>query len=353
MPTALLTPTDTLANEHVGFHSLEAASTVALDGFTIRDDYGAVVRNYLRENTVLWQLIPKEEAGSDPVTEMQEGPEPEAGFISKIDLNPPETPSDLPAHFPLGTGQNIKAMGGLIKLGHYAQSLYDAQRRPYGDIVARKTNRLLIKTVKTMERGLITGNAANDPLSFNGLSVQIATGHTFNCDVTLGDSVVKKLRGIVRLSINDEDILRGVTHIFCTGLGLEVIEEEVDAKLDYTNLESIRPGLRVPSIITQAGIIPIIPSPYIQDSDNGADKDEVHYWLVDINTLMWKGIYPKGGLRTFDPQVFDVSNYNSNATPYLLEKRMCLAYGTLLVAQAGQGVWKLTAKIPSGKVGGI
>ncbi len=330
-----------------------SASAVALDGFTVRQDYSSVVRNYLREEVIFWNLLDKEAAESDPVTQLREGPEPAAGFISKIDLNPPESASDLPAHQYSDAGQGIKAFGGVIKTGHYAQSLYDQQGRPYGDIVSRKTEKLIIKTAKTIEKALFVGDAATNPLAFNGLSKQMRVANAYTCNVTTGDSVVKKLRGIVRLAVNDEEIMRGITHIFCTGLGLELIEEEVDTKLEYQNLETIRPGLKVPSIITQGGIIPIIPTPYINDTDGGAGTDTVHYWLVDMNSLKWKGVYPKGGQRTFDPQIFDASIFTGSAPPYLLEKRMCLAYGTLYVDNLGEGVYKLSATVPSGTVGNI
>jgi len=338
--------------EDIGFQSVQAMA-VEIDGFTFRQDFMSVVKNYLREEMTFWPLIPKEAAEADQVQELYEGTAPAAGFMSKIDLNPPENPTDLPAHNLTGLPQGIKAMGGVVKFGHYARSLYAQQGAQFGDIVSRKTKRLIISTAKTIERALFVGNATANPLEFNGIDQQMPNSHKYVCDVTLGDSVVKKLRALVRLATSDSNILRTPTHIFCSGLALELIEEELDAKLEYHNLENIRPGFRVPAIITQAGIIPIIPSPYITDTDGGAGKDSVTFYLMDMNSLSWKGVYPTGGARSFEPQIFEVSQYTTSATPYLVEKRLCLIYGTLFAGNAGDGIYRLTAMIPSGRVGSI
>lgn len=343
---------NTLALDDVGFHEIEAMAT-ALDGFTVRNDYQSVVKNYMREEMTFWPLLPKIPAEADPVQELTEGPEPTSGFMSKIDLNPPENASDLLAHAPIGTPQGIKAAGGVIKIGHYARSLYRQQNQPYGNIIGRKTEKLIISTCRSVEQALFTGDATTNPLQFNGLYNQMATANRYTASVVDGDSVVKKLRGIARLASSDPLLLNSVDTIFTSGLGVELIEEEVDTKLEYHNLESIRPGLRVPAIITQSGTIPIIPTPYIQDTDGGAGNDTVYYYLVNMKSLTWKGVYPDGGDRTFDPQIFEVGQYTASATPYLLDKRLCLIYGTLHAENAGRGIYRLAVTVPPGRVGGI
>ncbi|MGB3203658.1 MAG: hypothetical protein WBB28_01580 [Crinalium sp.] len=338
--------------DDIGFQPIEAASE-ALDGFTVRWDYLGVIKNYMRETMILWPMLPKEQAESDPVQELAEGPEPLSGFVDKIGLAPPENPEDLLAHHP-GIPQPVKAVGGVVRFGHYARSLYAQQGKPFGELVARRTTRMLIKTLKTLEKALFTGNSSINPLEFNGIDRQMNPANIYPADLTTGDSIVRKLRGIVRLAMDDPDILKNITHIYCSGLALNILENEVDAKLEYHNLDMIRPGLRVPAIVTQAGIIPILPSPFVPNikGRNGA-KDIIRFYLLDTSSLVWKGVYPEGGQRTFEPQIFEVSTFNNSAVPYLLDKRMALAYGTLYLGNAGMNVYRLDCAVPNGTIGSI
>lgn len=337
-----------------GFYDIQAAAT-ALDGSIVMSDFNKVVSNYLRQTTVLWPLLRKEPAEADVVREIAIDSQPLTGFFSKIDLNPPEGLMD--AHNLTDPGQAVKAGGGAFRVGNYWQSLYEQQGRPYGDIYNDQTTALIRSTGRTLESALFVGNATTNPLQFNGLGQQMAAGHAFTADTTANDSVIDKIQGICNLAIDDPVRLGAVTHIFTSALGLRLIQREAQQQVQYVDLENIRVGLRVPGIITQASKqgepTPIITSPYIRDIDNGANPDEVVYWILDMESIVWKGVYPHGGERTFEPQVFDVSTYTGSAYPYLLEKRFCLFYGTLYCRDRGRGVWKLTVKVPSGMVGGI
>ncbi|MFQ3629188.1 MAG: hypothetical protein SNJ81_16630 [Cyanobacteriota bacterium] len=351
-----------IALETGGFHAEIAAAAQNLDGFTVREDYMAVIGEYIRKKLILWPLLPKEPAESDLVREILEGPEPNAGFFNKTSMNPPENATNSPIPNDLSdTGQQVKAVGGVINIGHYSRSLWAQQGRPYGtnvDQLTAKTERLLSSTAKILERTIVTGNATENPLEFNGFQQQMAAGQTRMADITDGDSVVKKLRSVVRLAISNENILQGITHIICSPLGLQLIEEEIDTKLDYVNLDEVTPGLRVPGIITQGDQqgrpTPIITSPYILDEDGGTNPDIVDFWLVDMNQLVWKGVRPAGGATSgadsFNPQVFELTN---TAAPYLVEKRICIAYGTLYAKNRGRGIWRLRVTVPTGTVGSI
>lgn len=361
MVTSFATNRD-LVIETGGFHSEVQASALNLDGFTVRDDFMPVIGDYIRKNLVLWPLIPKEAAEADLIREILEGPEPNAGFFDKLAMNPPENATNSPTPNDLGDlGQQVKAVGGVINIGHYARSLWQQQGRPFGtnpDQLTAKTERLLSSTAKVLERGIITGNSTSNSLQFNGLQQQIAAGQTYTANITTGDSVIKKIRGVARLALSNENILQGITHIITSPLGLQLIEDETDIKLDYVNLSEINPGLSVPGIITQGvnqgGSTPIITSPYLLDTDGGVAADTVDYWMVDINQLVWKGVRPVGGPSagrdSFNPQVFEMS---STVPPYLVEKRVCIVYGTLYAKNRGRGIWRLRVTVPSGTVGSI
>ena len=343
-------------SESPGFQPIQATAATLLDGFVVRQDFSSTIQRYLRRETVMWQLIRKRPAEAEIVKDPREGQFPDAGFVDKIGLNPPENDTDQPSYLDLtDPGQEVKAMGGVIKFGHFARSLYDQQGRPYGETISDRTDKLMVRIARSLEEALFVGDVATNPLSFNGISKQMAIGHNFTADTNAGDSVITKLRRIVRLATSDVNILRKITHIWCSGLALEVIEEEIGNSVEYLHQSEVVPGLQVPSIMTQVGRIPIVATPYILDLAGGSSDtfDTVYYYLIDMDCMVWKGIYPQGGQQTFAPQIFDVSQYTNTATPYLLEKRMALMYGTLYVENRGEGIYKLAAKIPKGRVGQI
>lgn len=342
--------------EHFGYQDVQAAAT-AMDGFTVRNDFMTTVQRYIRRETVLWQLLRKRPAEADVVKEPREGPLPTAGFISKQAIAPPENPTGF-QHLDLSDpGQEVKSIGGLIQFSHYIRSLYDQQSKPWGDVIADRTEKLILSMARNLEFGLFTGDSAVNPLQFNGIEKQMPlAGHRFTCNLTgsTPDSLVQKLRRIVRLAINDDYHMRKITHIFTSGLGLEKIEEEVGNSLSYHNLIEIVPGVTVPAIVTQAGRIPIIPSPFIRDiAGVGGAPDTVKFYLFDINSMEWRGVIPQGGSQTYEPQLFDVTQFTGSSVPYLLEKRMGIIYGTLYIHDRAESVYMLDATVSAGSVGTI
>lgn len=350
--------------ESYGFTSQIQAEATDMDGFTIRNDFMPAIREFIRKELFFWPLlVQKEPAEGDLIREAREVDLPPTGFFNKHNFSGLlEHEPDYPSSDTEDPGQVVKAGGALFKVGHYAKSLYIQQGRQFGDVIAKKTTNLIQSTAKTLERTLFTGNTRNNHLEFNGIGAQMAPGHAFTCDIRppQSDSIVRKLRGIVRLAMNHPDITRSVTHIFTSGLGLQLIEDETDNKLIYTNRDEIRPGLKVAEISTQAGNLPIINSPFLTDANGGGDlstgvgqPDIVTFWLIDINQILWKGVYPDGGTKTFDPQIFEVSTYTDATMQYLVEKRLCLFYGTLYCTNRGEGIWRLDVTVPAGTVGSI
>lgn len=347
------------ALENFGFQdymTLQAEAT-HLDGFVVRQDFNNDIGRYLRnsDDVRLWPLLKKKPAEADLNREAVEDADPASGFVSKTNPTPPETSTSFAPYDLTDPGQQNKALGGIISVGHYATSLWEQQGKPYGPQLAEKTNKLISSMCKKLERALFKGNATNNPLEFNGLEAQMKPDHRFYADMIAGDRISQKLRSVTRLAVSDENVLRGVTHIFCSALGVELLEDQTESQLEYSNLDRVTPGLRVPSIVTARGVTPLVDSPFLRDTpstESGEPHDWVHYYLLDINSLCWRGVIPKGGEGgKYEPQIFDVSRYQSGN--YLVEKRMGLMYGTLHALNRGEGIWKLSLKVPAGTIGGI
>jgi hypothetical protein len=360
----MVTVTSPKKLENFGFQSIEhlQAEATLNDGFAVRDDFHSEIGRYIRssDDVRLWPLIRKMPAEADLTREIVEADDPAVGFMAKNTLAAVETPTDYTVLNLTDPGQQNKALGGVINVGYYSLSLWEQQGKPYGPQLAMKTEKAMSACIKSLERALFRGDATANPLEFNGLEKQMAAGHAFEADVSQGHKIAKKLRGMARLAVSDENILRGVTHIFCSALGVELIEEQTESQLQYQNLDKVSPGLKVPSIITQRGVTPLIDSPFVRDTaadpDAGRNYDLIHYWLLDLDQITWRGVIPKGGTaNNFNPQMFDVTRYAYHAgqESYMVEKRLILQFGTLFVGNRGQGIWKLSVKVPAGTIGSI
>lgn len=325
--------------------------------YTVQQDYDPEIEDILRKETMMWQLITsKKPANAAIVRKIKKANRPTIGFVNRGDLSGVYDNPNLPPSKDLSDpGQEVKALAGSIQFEHFGRSLADQQGRPYGDEVAEETNDMLINAARFLEMSLFTGDAdAAGGLEFNGIDKQTPTSpsnnHVFTANITTAtpDSIVDKLNEIVVRATNDRNVLRRITHIFCTGAASLKIRDEVGQQHLYENRQEINAGIRVPGIVTPNGILPIITSPYINDLDGGAGNDVCRFYLIDIDSLEWRGVYPFGGVKTFQPQLFDITN-TINGLP-LVEKRMCLMYGTLYAKNGGEGIYRLDVTVPPGSV---
>lgn len=348
--------------EGFGFQSVEAAQNILqtmiqanatnYGGFTVREDFEDTIIRYLRKETILWQMLRKRPAGAAVVKKIREGSLAQVGFVNRSNLSnsfmndPQRTANDLS-----DPGQEVKAIAGCVEFGHFDRSLHEQQNKPFNDVVSDDTNNLLVSIARTIEMGLFLGDATADPMQFNGIDKQMAPyGHVFEIDLTgvEPDDITQKLCEIVVRATTDRNILRRISHIFCSGAGTVQLTNEVGQAILYQNQTEIVPGVKVPAIMTQNGTTPIVPTPYIQDLDGGAGPDIIRFYLIDLDSLEWRGVYPLGGEKVFEPQMFDVTQFLS--TVPMLEKRLGLIYGTLYANNRGEGIYRLDVKVPSGTV---
>ena len=339
---------------------MQAAAT-QVGRYTVQQDFDPEIEDILRKETVLWRLITQKKPANAPIVKkLSKQNRPTVGFVDKNNLTAVfSNPSQLPSLSLADPGQEVKALGGSIEFQHFGRSMADQQNRPYGDEVAEETNDLLINCARFLEMSLFTGNATSSQLQFNGIDQQTLAEHIFSIDTATATpaKVVDKLNEICVRASTDRNRMRRITHIICTGAGNLLIRDEVGQNLLYHNLQEVVAGINVPGIVTANGIIPIITTPYLNDlkgATTGTDdqrKDTCRFYLIDIDCLEWRGVYPFGGQKTFEPQIFDISN-TINGLP-LVEKRMVLMYGTLYAKNGGEGIYRLDVKVPANTVWNI
>jgi hypothetical protein len=329
--------------------ALLEASATTLGGFTINQNFDPEIEDILRSETVFWQLLPKRAAQAPIVQKIKKTTRPQVGFIDKMNLTGSTmTPHANTALDLTDPGEEVKAIAGRIQFNHFPRSMANQQGNPYLDEIAEETNDLIVSCARKIEMGLFRGNKTTDPLQFSGLDAFCRVDHTFTANITTAtpDRIADKLNEICMRATTDRDVIRRVTHIFCSGAGSLFLQREIDDRMLYQNLMEVTPGVKVPGIVTSNGVIPIIVSPYVTDVDGGAGTDTLTFYALDMQTLEWNGVFPYGGSRKYDPQIFDISN-TINGMP-LVEERFVLLYGCLYPRFSAEGIWKLNVTAPSG-----
>jgi len=347
----------------VGFQTVESTQQFLIQGeatnvggFTVNQDFDPEVEMYLRKNTILWQLIQnKLPANAPTVKKIQEGALPNVGFINRGSLAaakvaPLQNTQTATQNDLSDPGQEVKAIAGTIQFNHFGRSMSEQQGMPYINTVAEETRDLLVAMAREIEMNLFKGDATVNPLSFNGLDKLMHSGNIVTCDVTDADpdNLTEVINRTITRATTDRDIMRRITHIFCTGAGSLQVQKEVGQALFYQNQSEITPGFKVPGIMTSNGMIPIVNTPYINDLDGGAGSDIMRIYLVDLDSIEWRGVYPHGGKETLEPQIFDITQF-VNGDP-LVEQRMALIYGTPYAKSRGRGIWRVDCAVEPGTV---
>lgn len=348
----------------VGFKTIEEtqkflvqAEATNVGGFTVNQNFDPEVEMYIRRETVLWQLIKNKLPAEAPIVKkIREGALPTVGAVSRGNLsaakNAPLLNSETATQNDLGDpGQEVKAVAGTIQFNHFGRSMSEQQGRPYGNQVAQETRDLLVAMARYLEMSLFIGDATANPLEFNGLDHLLPGSNVVTIDLT-DDQNPQRLTDTINRTItratSDRTIMRKITHAFCTGAGSLQVQSEVGQAVFYSNVSEVVPGFKVPGIMTSNGMIPIVNTPYINDSDGGAGNDVIRTYLVDIDSLEWRGVRPYGGEDSYEPQIFDITQF-INGNP-LVEQRMALIYGTLYGKNRGNGIWRIDATVPPGSV---
>lgn len=331
------------------FNGMVQAAATNMGRFTVRQDFMPEIGDYLYRNAPCWNRLRKEAADTDVIKEIRQTALPQTGFISKQNLNSgPMQPAGNRNNL-ADPGQEIKAVSGFVDWSHYNRSLYEQQGRPFGDQVAKDTNDLIDAATMSLEQCFFSGNATTNPLEFNGIARQMPAGHVLTANYTGAepDNIGQKLCEVVTRAISSRRTRRRITDIWVSGSGWNLLQKEIEDRRLVTQTVELVPGIQVPAIMTPSGRVPITMTPWLDDTP-GADVDDpctLHFYLVDINSLVWKGVVPYGGKNTFNPQIFEVSTQAQN-TVTLTEQRMVLAYGTLYAMNLGDGIWRLDVTAP-------
>lgn len=338
--------------------AIQAAAT-NYGAFTVRDDFMPEIGDYLYEGNPLWTLLRKEEAEADLVREMLYTARPKGGFVNKNGLTEAavEDNKNFNSVDLTDPGQTVKAYANSIEWSHYARSLHAQQGRPYQDAVTKDTNGMIVDAKMDLEQTLISGDATDNPLAFNGIVNQMPDDAEHKLAATIlgadPDSIGQKLaESITRITVQRRK-RRRVQMIMCSGAGFNALQKEVEEKRLYIQTVEVIPGLQVPGIMTPTGVVPLVMSPHFDDTPpvtgTNPEPGKLHYWLLDMDKLCWKGVIPFGGVAgNYDHQLFEVTQFTQGE--YLIERRLLLQYGTLYAMDRGDGIFRLSVDAPDNMI---
>lgn len=328
--------------------SMIQAGAGNLGGFAVRQDYLPLIGDYRVKETEFWKRIKNKFPAASPIIqEMISSSLPTVAFAPRGNLE--AVPTQPPISLGYGPGQEVKAIVGRIHCEHFAMSMVHQQNNAYGDQMSIDTHNLILSAMRFLERSLFTGDARLNQLAFNGMVAQMPAENIFEADITSDnpDAIHDKIDDICSRSAYRPNSLiqHRPTQIFCSGAGNRLINKEIKQLQLFQNVKEIIPGVKVPAISTTAGLVEIVPSVYLQDKSE-EDADIISYYIVDMNNFAWFGVYPFGGERKFEPQIFDLSHV-VNGLPTLRE-RMIILYGTPKAMDEGRGIFRLDVKAPRG-----
>ena len=326
-----------------------AATASNLNGGTVRDDYSEYIARRLRTDAnafPLVNLIERRQAKNETIQDLREGGLPGSQFTDRNSISTaarPLTEGDMDLD---GPRQPIKVISGVIQSDFLARSVAESQGLPYGDSFAEKTDKLTLSALHLWEKSLITGDAEENPLSFNGLIKQMTVEGVDNIHSadSQTDSVLMKLRRLA-IRMTQDPVDNFVPSVLITdGDGYQLIEEEVHSQSSYTlPLRELVPGFHVSAIMTGAGEIPIVISRHLFDPTTTT----VPFIMLDRNHFSWRGLFPAGGARDYNPQIFDFSPYTADGDAAMLQKRLLILAGTPYLAYP-QAAFRLDVTVPAG-----
>lgn len=161
---------------------------------------------------------------------------------------------------------------------------------------------------------LWTGSVDDDALEYDGL-LELITG---TCSIGVGESIIDGIRTKVATMVANKAYHIRPTAIYIDPVLLDIVQQEIKnapttmKDLAGRELEVI-PGVIVPAISTAAGILPLIPEPYLESATSGGNT-LYKFAIVTENLIEYHYV------TTAAPRVFKLGLLEDLAGTYVIIK---------------------------------
>lgn len=254
-------------------------------GALVVDDFQREITDALRRNSVLDGRIEYVPATGDISTYYEQNTI--NGGESVDPRNPSATPSSNPR---TPHGVKMKATTNQVNFGHY-ETLMNQQQNHFPELKAKDLNDMLngigLHHGKMLWRGTDTNLVIPTTLQYVGIAKQIT--NTFS--VALAASIVSAICAKVAAMIASEIYALMPTAIYIHPLAHHyLVEEEKLAAFNSTYIsnmtKTVVAGLEVPAIQTAAGVLPLIPEPFMPSTVNATRPENTNYGFAIVTEPM-------------------------------------------------------------------
>ncbi|ANY70417.1 hypothetical protein BBD42_30905 [Paenibacillus sp. BIHB 4019] len=287
-------------NSRVGeaqFVDIAAAVQFQGPGALITDDFQKEITDSLRRNSVLEGRLNYTPATGDFSTYFEQNTINGGAFVN------PRSPSATPtSNVRTPHSLKVKALTNQTNFTHYDVTL-GAQQGNFTELQSKDLNDMLngisLAHGKALWRGSDSSLAVPTTLEYVGLAKQIT--NTFA--VSPAASIVASIRAKVAAMVSSELYALMPTAIYIHPIGHHYLEQEQEASgNNQTQISNLRKtvvaGLEVMSIMTAAGVLPIIPEPFMPSAVNATTASNTDYGIailtepmVEYHYVGEKGIY--------------------------------------------------------------
>jgi hypothetical protein len=264
---------------------LAAAAQIIAPGSIVVDEYQKEITDAMKRNSILDGRINYVPATGD-FTAYFEQTELNGGAFT--DPRNPTSTATSNARVPRSA--KVKALTNATNFGHYDITL-GQQQGNFTELQAKDVNDMINGITLAHGKGLWRGNdtALATPTTFQYVGLQKQITNTF--EILPDASIIAGIRAKVAAMVGSEKFELRPTAIYIDPIAHYYLEEEErEAANNNTQIaglsKTVVAGLEVRAVMTSAGILPIIPEPFITSSVNSADATKTDYGIVIVTEPM-------------------------------------------------------------------
>lgn len=277
-------------------------------GAILLPQFDTNIMDMMRQRGALGQRIKTRPATGDPTRWLEVSAKSGGAFVDKRAIaGAVGTTTRAEFYTP------IKALFSKATFGIFDVEV-NSQQGNFPNLVAQEINDRIEDVLVLEDGALWTGNVVTSALQYDGILKQI----TDTVLIDVGASIVDGIRTKIAAMVANKDYRIRPTAIYMDPVLMDILQQEIKnnpttiRELTGRELEVI-PGVTVPAISTAAGILPIIPEPYLE-STVAAGITSYKFAIVTENLIEYHYV------TTAAPRMFKLGLLEDLAGTYVIIK---------------------------------
>ncbi len=205
----------------------------------------------------------------------------------------------------------IKAIAAQTNFGLFDREVTEQQGR-FTQVMAKDINDILVSVQKKSAQMIWIGSDTSMTVPATAEYMGALNQITAQATIALGSSIIDGIKSQVAAMIADPNFDVIPTALYMSPLLADLIDQE--AKAAHINLKEVEvvAGIKVSGISTQAGILPIIPDPYIPKDGTGQygfsapGTGNSNYFCIIVTESMVERPVISGANHNPNPRLFQL-----------------------------------------------